>query len=588
MNRFKTIPKQIITGRNNGVKGNSVKISRNCPGQTAPWEGQSEVRGPVITARWSNWVILQSDGAIRPAFVSLSSGALSTRGWSGEPRTGTIPNKMKAVAAFVLLLELLGGQDRSEVPEVMRQGNRLVETGQLAAAQELFEKALSSFPGDPEVTFELGMVHFRQHNWAKAVENYKKSISGRPGRVKPLFYLAEAYFMESDLDLACEAIGQAARIAPNDPQVCQKYGEYLNMKLETRRDGLSWLQKARRLSPGLARIDYEVGTAQFALSDFRSAVSSFEAALRSDGSDGQAAFCLAESWANLDDWGKARRYYDFALAQGYANGLAYYGQGRSLLELGEYEAALVPLRRATEMQPALSQAHFQLARVYRQLGRTEEARHETMLFGAMTNRIDTSRELKGPEEEAAWKQVDPLLEANKEREALELLAKMPASKGIDRGEPHYLLGVMYYGKGRKDDAIRMLRIARATLPKAARIAAYLGVVELSSGEIGTAEESFQSALILDSDDVLALVGIGGMRYRQQRWAEAVEYLEKSRTADPGTLYMLCDAYFRIKRIEEAMLTAEVIRALGSDNRALLSSLDELVKLHKADRQSFAP
>ena len=95
--------------------------------------------------------------------------------------------------------------------------------------------------------------------------------------------------MESDLDLARETIGQAARIAPNDSQVCQKYGEYLNMKLETRREGLSWLQKARRLRPGLARIDYEIGMAQFELSDFQSAVSSFETALKNNSSDGQAS-----------------------------------------------------------------------------------------------------------------------------------------------------------------------------------------------------------------------------------------------------------------------------------------------------------
>jgi hypothetical protein len=32
----------------------------------------------------------------------------------------------------------------------------------------------------------------------------------------------------------------------------------------------------------------------------------------------------------------------------------------------------------------------------------------------------------------------------------------------------------------------------------------------------------------------------------------------------------------------------VIRALGSDNKTLLHAVDELVKLHAADRQSPAP
>ncbi len=495
---------------------------------------------------------------------------------------------MRTLIAFLVMSAVIAGENRPKVAEVLRQGTRLVETGQLTAAQELYEKTLSSFPDDPDLTFELGMVFFRQHNWAKAVENYKRSISSSPGRIKPLFYLAEAYFMESNLDLARETIAQAARIAPNDPQVCQKYGEYLSMTVETRREGLSWLQKARRLSPGLARIEIEIGKTQFELTDFPSAASSFEAALKDNSRDGQAAFFLAETWANLSEWEKARERYSYALAQGYSTGAAYYGLGRALVELGDFEAALVALRRGVAMQPSLIQARFQLARAYRQLGRTEEARHEARLFGAMNNRIDTSRELKGAEEENAWKQVKPLLEASKEQEALELLAKLPVSDGIDCGEPHYLLGAMYYSLGRKEDAKHMLSIARTQAPKSARIAAYLGFVELSSGEAGAAEESFASALALDSAEVLALIGMGVTQYQKQRWADAVEYLERSRTADPGTLYMLCDAYFRIKRTEDALVTAEVIRALGSDNKPLLNAVDELVKLHTADRQSPAP
>lgn len=486
-----------------------------------------------------------------------------------------------SLAALVLLSELLTGQDRPEVAGVLQHGTRLVETGQLVAARELYEKAMDSFPGDANLTFELGMVYFRQQDWRKAAERYRMSLNLRPGMVKPLFYLAEAYFMESDLDAARETIHQAASIAPDDPQVCQKYGEYLSLKLETRKEGLAWLQKAGRLNPGLARIDFEIGKAQFELSGFQSAVSSFETVLINNASDGQAAFFLAESWAKLNDWKKARQYYEYALGHGYVNGPAYYGEGRALLELGESEAALAPLRRAAAMQPSLIQVHFQLAKAYRQLGRGGEAQQATRLFSALTGRIDMSRELKGPEEESAWKRVKPLVESNSEQEAIEALAKLPASGDLDRGEPHYLLGVIYSSLGRKADALRMLRIARGKMPDSPRIAAYLGLVEVSSGHTAAAEESFRSALILDSGEVLALIGLGGIRYQQKRWAEAVQYLEKSKTADPGTLYLLCDAYFRINSAEDAFLTAEVIRALGSENKALLSSLDQLVSLHKA-------
>ena len=488
---------------------------------------------------------------------------------------------MRILATFLLLSSLLMGQARSDLASVFQQGTKLVDQGQLAAAQQLYEKALHSFPEDSDLRFELGMVYFRQQNWAKAIENYNASLDRKPGGIKPLYYLAESFFMESDLDRARETIAQAAKLAPEDAQVCQKYGEYLSGTIETRQEGLSWLQKARRLNASLSRIDFDIGKTQFELTDFQSAASSLEMALKNDPAHGRAAFYLAESRASLGDWDKAKSEYNYALAHGCQDGQTYYGLGRALVELGAFDASLAPLQHALALQPSLIKAHFQLGKAYRQLGRAREAQYETRLFSAMTDRVDTSSQLKGPEEEQAWKRVKPLLEANKEQEALELLAKLPAGEP-DQMEPHYRLGTMYYSVGRKEDAVRMLNIARTRAPKSSHVAAYLGMIELSSGESAAAAQSFQSALDINSAETLALIGMGGIRYQQQRWGEAATFLEKSRTADAGALLMLCDAYFRTGRTDDALLTAEVIRAFGSDNKPVLSALDGLVKLHQAD------
>jgi tetratricopeptide (TPR) repeat protein len=308
---------------------------------------------------------------------------------------------------------------------------------------------------------------------------------------------------------------------------------------------------------------------------------SLEAALKKHPGDGRAAFYLAEAWANLGDWEKARSNYSDALSQGYANAETYYGLGRSQAELGEFESAVDLLRRALVMQPSLIQAHFQLGKVYRQLGRTDDARDETKLYAAMVDRVDTSSELKNSDEQEAWRRVRPLLEENKEAQALELLAKLPVAHQVDGGDPYYLLGVMYFSMGRKDDARRLLTTAKTRNTYSARIAAYLGLVELSSGDTDMAEESLRSALTENSAETLALIGMGSLRYQQQRWGQAAEYLEKSRTADPNTLLMLCDAYFRIGRMDDARLTSQVIRALAPDNKPLLARLDELMKPHQA-------
>ena len=493
---------------------------------------------------------------------------------------------MKSLFAFIVLAALSAAQTSPDLAAVLSKGAELVSTNQLSASQELYVKALRDFPDDPDLHFELGMVFFRQHDWPHAVENFKSTLKSRPKSIKPLFYLAETYFLESDLDLARQTIAQAASIAPNDAQVCQKYGEYLSATVETRKQGLSWLEKARTLNPNLMRIDFDIGKTQFALTDYESAASSFEMAVKKDARDGEAAFDLAESWARLGDWGKARDSYASALARGYTTGSAYYGQGRAELELGNSDAAVGPLQRALVVQPSLIAAHFQLAKAYRQLHRIKEAKDETRLFAAMTDRVDTSRELD-PDEEQACKQVKPLLEANKESEALNLLDALAVAAQPD-DEPHYLVGVMYYSMGRRDDAKRILKIARSKAPKSARIAAYLGMLQLSGGEEAAAEHSFESALSLDSTDAIALIGMGGIRYRQRRWSDAISYLDRSRTADPDTLFLLCDAYYRVQDPDQATLIAQVIRALGANRKPLLDKLERLEMLHKADQPHPTP
>ena len=64
-----------------------------------------------------------------------------------------------------------------------------------------------------------------------------------------------------------------------------------------------------------------------------------------------------------------------------------------------------PLQRAIVLDPSVIKAHFQLAKAFRQLARMKEAQEQSRLFEAMSDRVDTSRQLQGSEEQQAWKQA---------------------------------------------------------------------------------------------------------------------------------------------------------------------------------------
>jgi len=488
---------------------------------------------------------------------------------------------MSKLALFPLLWALALGQ--ADISAVVAKAQALAESGQLTDAQAVIENGLRDFPNNSDLLFGLGMVYLRERNWEKAIHSYKASLNGNPKRVKALFYLGEAYFMNSDFQDACETLAEAINVAPNEATVRQRYGEYLSSRLATRNEGLEQLQKARQLNPTLPRIDFDIGKTQFDLTDFQSAAGSFDTELRKNPGNGEAAFFLAEANTKVGNWQNAREAYNYALTHGYLEGAAYYGLGRTLVELGDFSASLVPLSRALALQPSIYQARFQLGRAYRQLGRADDAQREIKLFNAMSGRVNTVQEARGPELEDAWKHVKPLLAEHKEQQALEWLTKVAAVDPSNPQNPSYLLGEMYFTLERYGDAKRVLMAARNLASDNAHIAAYLGIVQLASGEVDSAEQSLRSALTLDAAEPLALIGMGGIRYRQERWADAVTYLEQSRTADPDTLLLLCDADFRIGKQEDALLTAEVIRAFAADQPAILKALDQLLKRYSSSK-----
>ena len=187
--------------------------------------------------------------------------------------------------------------------------------------------------------------------------------------------------------------------------------------------------------------------------------------------------------------------------------------------------------------------------------------------------------------------VKALLDDNKEQEALDYVATHSRQDhSIARSlnsNPYYELGVVYSTMGRTDDAKRVLETARAQAPTDAAILAYLGMVRLSLGEVDQSEKHYNSALAIEPTNESATIGLAQIRYMQRRWEDVIRYLESSRTANPGALYLLCDAYFRVGKDSEALITAQAIRSLSPNSQTLLSDVDRLVKLQQSERATPA-
>ena len=105
---------------------------------------------------------------------------------------------------------------------------------------------------------------------------------------------------------------------------------------------------------------------------------------------------------------------------------------------------------------------------------------------------------------------------------------------------------------------------------------YLGILSLQQGDLSRAEKEFEAELALEANNSLALGELGEVRYRQGRWADAVDLIVKSKTTTPSLLYMLCDSYFRLGETQRGDLTAESLAAYGRGEPQVVQALAGLL------------
>jgi tetratricopeptide (TPR) repeat protein len=137
------------------------------------------------------------------------------------------------------------------------------------------------------------------------------------------------------------------------------------------------------------------------------------------------------------------------------------------------------------------------------------------------------------------------------------------------------VGSLYLAAGDANDALRNLHRALEIDPTVRGAHTYAGMVALQQGELNTAEKEFAAELANDPNYLPAMAELGEVRYRQQRWADAADLLFRSKTKVAPLLYMLCDSYFHLGKMQEAELTAEVLAAYVHNDPETMRGLVDL-------------
>ncbi len=480
--------------------------------------------------------------------------------------------------AMKLVLRLLEQHPDFE-PAIKLKGLLLEEAGRTSEAAAAYEEALKLAPNDADVLLKTGAYKLAAGQKEEAIKLLQRCIKILPGDGDAQYYLAQAYHLNGQNDLALAAIRLSLKAEPNNASVWQKYGELLCVS-EDCETGLKWLLKARHSDATLPKIDYDIALTDLKLMDLNQAAQYAARAVESqpNNNDVPALQLLADVDVKLAKWQEARNAFERILAFKTNDVDSLFGLGQCELELKNYPAAIEKLQLVLRLAPTRLLAHYYLSRAYAAMGRTDDARHEAALHQLMMEQMTFVRSVESEGSESPiTPQAAQLLAEHHEEEALQLYRNHFKGTAATLADAYVFVGKLYLGMGDKEAGLRSLHHALEIQPTVRGAHTYEGILALKLGDLSSAENQFKAELANDPNYQTAIAEMGEVRYHQERWSEAADQLAKSRTMTPELLYMLCDSYFHVGKIADADLTAETAAAYGRNKPELMKDLIDLLQ-----------
>jgi tetratricopeptide (TPR) repeat protein len=487
----------------------------------------------------------------------------------------TLANKGDKRGAMTLTLQLLERNPKF-APAIKLKGMLLEEAGQASEAGAAYEEALKLAPNDPDLLLKTGINKLAAGDRNQAIKLLRHCTKILPSDGDALYYLSQAYHLNGQDELALAAIRQSLKAEPDNPSVCQKYGELLCGTGDCQ-TGLGWLLKAQQADAALPRLDFDLAVTDYQLMDFSGAAQYATRALDSHPDDRKAIQLLAAADVKLARWQQGKAAYQRLLESDTNDVDALLGIAQCELELRNYSSAVERLQSVLRLDPTRLLAHFYLSRAYAAMDRPEASEHEAALHQLMMEQVTFVRSLESEQRESSIKvRAQQLLKAHQEQSAIQLYQQHFKGTSASAADAYVFVGKLHLFMGETDDGVRCLHHALKLQPNVRGAHTYEGILALKSGDLNKAEREFQIELANDPSYQTAIAEMGEVRYHQQRWSDAAELLAKSRTMTPELLYMLCDSYFHLGNVSDADLNAEAMAAYARNRPDIMQGLLELL------------
>ena len=148
-------------------------------------------------------------------------------------------------------------QVSDEAQQLAKKAMVEMAKGDLTGAKKDFQKVLALAPDNVATTINLGLVAYRQKQYAEAEKLLKKAVRAQPEAGLGWLVLGVIFYDQEKLDAALAALAQAALLEPKNATVHQYLGVTVGKKgwLSGAEDEL---RKAIELEPGYAEAHFNL------------------------------------------------------------------------------------------------------------------------------------------------------------------------------------------------------------------------------------------------------------------------------------------------------------------------------------------
>jgi tetratricopeptide (TPR) repeat protein len=267
----------------------------------------------------------------------------------------------------------------------------LFKAGDLKAAiPELNILLKNARPNSPEAmryTILLGMAHYGLGQFIQAAPFLKAAAAADPQNLPIRLALAHSYLWSKQYNLVLDVYHEILTLDPDSAEADMLAGEALD-EMSDAPGAIEMFRKAVKAKPGEPNVHFGLGYLLWSHKQYPEAITEFKAELANDPNHAQSFLYIADANIQMNQYADAAPFLEKAVQLDPSVGLAHLDLGILAANDGRNEDALREFLAAEKLTPNDVNVHWRLGRLYRAMGRKEEAKAELDKASTITRSAD--------------------------------------------------------------------------------------------------------------------------------------------------------------------------------------------------------